>query len=352
MTASNTKLHKAGVFPYLGSEIGASNPDKVYRVYRPIEELEKALDSMKLVPLIWEHKFINDGEVEDVKMRGIIGENVHIDGVYLVGDVKIHSSFLQRMVEQGRNQLSPGYRATYEFKSGYHAGERYDVIQRNIQYNHVAQLGGDGRSGSEVAIDSGANVADLITLDSSIFNFSNKEEVMADENNINQKDGEVNNNTDENEVAFSPEQLEMLRELISNILNESQDEDKAEDEEKEEEVKDEEEEKQEDESLVEELKEEIEELKATQDSLRSRIIKDINERDNLAKQLAPVIGTFDSSMMSNADDVAQYAVKKLNIMCDSKEALPVIKGYIAGSNVKATQDSAPVKKGNVSHLWS
>src|SRR5512146_542332 len=47
-------ISKVGVFPYSGRSIGAENPDQIYRVYRPAEELGSAecIESFKLLPFV------------------------------------------------------------------------------------------------------------------------------------------------------------------------------------------------------------------------------------------------------------------------------------------------------------
>lgn len=51
-------LSKVGVFPYLGKQISSElEPDKIYQVYRPAEELlsEETISSFKLLPIVDDH---------------------------------------------------------------------------------------------------------------------------------------------------------------------------------------------------------------------------------------------------------------------------------------------------------
>ena len=61
-------ISKVGVYPYLGREIGAPEPDRVYKIYRPEEELSspETIASFKLVPLVDEHAMLGseDGGFE------------------------------------------------------------------------------------------------------------------------------------------------------------------------------------------------------------------------------------------------------------------------------------------------
>lgn len=57
-------ISKVGVFPYLGSQIDKSLiPDKIYQVYRPMEELNnpETINSFKLVPWTDEHEMLGKG---------------------------------------------------------------------------------------------------------------------------------------------------------------------------------------------------------------------------------------------------------------------------------------------------
>ena len=53
-------ISKVGVFEYLGSSIGAEDPDRIYKVYRPAEELssQDTIESFKLVPWIDDHEML------------------------------------------------------------------------------------------------------------------------------------------------------------------------------------------------------------------------------------------------------------------------------------------------------
>jgi uncharacterized protein len=56
-------LSKAGIYDYYGYEIGAPEPDKLYRVFRSPESLKKAVDLFKGKPIVNDHTMIGDGEL-------------------------------------------------------------------------------------------------------------------------------------------------------------------------------------------------------------------------------------------------------------------------------------------------
>lgn len=148
-------ISKVGVFPYLGREIKAPEPDRIYYVLRPAEELgsQETIDSFKLMPFIDEHEMLGIGatDAERKGIQGAIGEQVYFDGEYLRANIKIHSSSAISLIDSGKIQLSPGYRNSYDFTPGEYEGQRYDAVQRNIRANHLA-LVTEGRTGSDVAV--------------------------------------------------------------------------------------------------------------------------------------------------------------------------------------------------------
>jgi len=150
-------LSKVGIYDYSGAQIGAPAADasKIFRVYRPAEELGAAetVDSFKLVPFIDDHTMLGDGfkPAEDVGVEGVIGENVYFEGDTLYGNPKVYSKALAEKIKNGKTELSMGYRCRYDFTPGVWNGREYDVVQRDLRGNHVA-LVDEGRMGPEVAI--------------------------------------------------------------------------------------------------------------------------------------------------------------------------------------------------------
>jgi len=359
-------ISKVGVFPYLGSEIGAPEPDKVHMVYRPEEELSnpETLASFNLVPFIDDHEFLGvDGTPAEKKgVQGTTGESATFDYPYLKNNLRVYSNFLQNQIVQGKKELSPSYRCDYEFTSGVFDGQKYDAIQRNLRGNHLA-LVDKGRTGPDVA------VLDRypITNDSAEF--------IA--------------------MEFTPEQLEQLRALIREMLAEMS---AAADETKEEETQDQEdpvttEEKEAVEEVateaeaatelieaaaeaVEEAQTALEEVQAAAEEVKeaptadsvaklnkamaklnkvkvirakpapaldsATVIKQIAARDALAERLKKHVGVFDYQSMTSAHQVAKYGVKKLGIRAADGDELAVIEGYLQAAKPETVvTDSKP-----------
>lgn len=156
MEVRDNPISKVGVFDYLGSEIpGAEEPDRVYKVYRPAEELsrQETIDSFKLMPFIDEHEILGKSGMpaERKGMQGTLGEQIYFDAPYLRGNIKIHSSAAQSLIKAGKVELSPCYGCDWVKGDGTYEGQPYQYTQRNIMGNHLA-LVEEGRTGPDVAV--------------------------------------------------------------------------------------------------------------------------------------------------------------------------------------------------------
>lgn len=150
-------ISKVGVFDYLGSEIpGAPDPNKIYQVYRPAEELSRTetLESFKLIPFINNHTWLGaeGANPGDVGVDGIVGEKVYFDYPYLRANLRVFSDEMKQELESGRTQLSPAYKYDVEHAPGVFEGQPYQYVQRNLRCgNHLARVD-EGRTGPDVAV--------------------------------------------------------------------------------------------------------------------------------------------------------------------------------------------------------
>src|SRR5574344_1050327 len=147
-------ISKAGVFPYLGSEIaGAPEPNRIYNVFRPPEELEKAAETFKLLPIIDEHELLGESgtSTDDRPPAGFTGEKVTYEHPYLFAPLKITSPKLMAEIRGGKSELSPAYFTEYEPSEGVYEGQQYQYIQHIRAGNHLA-LVERGRTGADVAV--------------------------------------------------------------------------------------------------------------------------------------------------------------------------------------------------------
>lgn len=149
-------LSKVGIFPYLGKQIDDSlEPNKIYRVYRPAEELlnEETIKSFNLVPLINDHEMLGKDykPAEEKGVDGVIYNPRAAHGDMLIGNIKIYSEKMMDDIKDGKKELSMGYTCIYDITPGEWDGQPFDVIQRNLRGNHVA-LVDRGRMGSDVRV--------------------------------------------------------------------------------------------------------------------------------------------------------------------------------------------------------
>ncbi len=329
----NNPISKAGVFEYRGAQIpGSPNPDKLYRVLRPEEELssQEAIDSFKLLPWIDNHVMLGDGAglmpAEKKGVQGVIGQDVHFEDGTLYGNLKVFSNALADLIEAGKRELSCGYRCTYDWTPGVWNGQPYDAVQRNIRGNHIA-LVKNGRMGPDVAVLDHSDTDRFVFTCDSTFEVNNMEEMT---------------NTDAVEGAAGGSSLEELRAQFADFLpkldgllqiaaamksalgeggeaaasaeggeNEAEDVEgsvaaAAEGAEREEtasenaEAKDNEEKDKEKAPAMDEA------------AIARAVSTRIAARDKIAGRLAKHIGTFDCSAMDE-QEVAAYGVRKLGI---------------------------------------
>jgi hypothetical protein len=313
-------LSLVGVFPYSGRMIGAENPDQLYNVYRPTEELsdDECVNSFKLLPFVDEHHMIGDGAMAAEKkgVHGVIGEDVYFEDGTLFGNIKVFSESLANLIESGKKELSCGYRCEYEFASGAFNGVKYDAIQRNIRGNHLA-LVEEGRMGSTVAV-----------LDSMVFTFDTKEIFQMEENEVKKV---------EDAEAVTLESLAAQVAEIMSFVQKLKPLEEAEHGAIDEEIKTED---------AEEVEAKDEAPKAEgmdAASVKREVIKEIAQRDSLYSKLSGVVGTFDHSEMG-LNEVAVYGVKKLGIECAKGSEVATISGYLAGVSKAPTVAAMDSKK--------
>lgn len=150
---------KSGILEYLGSELlpegedtvdGVEvDPDKIYKVFIPEDELRKGADSFKLLPITNDHTWLgNEGEDAKDYQEGTIGENVYVeDGMLYAPLVFTGDEIIKDITEEGKEELSSSYYNRFEKANN----KEYDFIARDIKGNHLA-LVDKGRCGSEVRV--------------------------------------------------------------------------------------------------------------------------------------------------------------------------------------------------------
>ncbi|MEE9374569.1 MAG: DUF2213 domain-containing protein, partial [Saprospiraceae bacterium] len=83
---------------------------------------------------------------------GSVGETIKKDGDFLMTSFTINDDDTIKKIDQGKKQLSPGYKVNLDMTPGTWNGQRYDAIQRNRQYNHLAIVD-NARGGPELQLN-------------------------------------------------------------------------------------------------------------------------------------------------------------------------------------------------------
>ncbi|WP_286898876.1 DUF2213 domain-containing protein [Achromobacter sp. UBA2119] len=395
-------ITKVGVFPYLGREIGAPDPDRIYMVYRPQEELEKpeTIASANLVPWIDEHEFLGkDGTPAEKKgVQGTTGETARFEYPYLRNSIRAYSDFMKNLIDRGKVELSPSYRCRYEFSEGVFDGMQYDAIQRDIRFNHLASVK-EGRTGPDVAVQ------DCLTITYDSAEFINMEitpemeqalralieKILAEQaaavSDNDPKKEAVTDAEVPNPAAVTPAEKDAVEETAASAEQATSAVETAT-------------------AAIEEVTAALEEVEAAAEAVKAAptadsrkaldaalaklgaannkiaaraadsqvmgmigtlrteikandaaaVIKQIADRDALVKRVTPFIGAFDSALLVSADHVAKYAVKKLGLKAQDGAELAVLQGYLQAAKSDAEKivgDSKTVRaEDTAAKLWS
>jgi len=385
LIVKDNPITKSGVFDYMGYEIGLTledpNYNKIVKVYRSDEEIQKAIDSFKLKPFVNEHSWLGkDGlSVEQKGVLGTTGENPYFQSPYLKSTLTIYSEDTQELINDGKVELSAGYSCRYVPESGVYDGQAYEFKQVELYCNHLA-LVDTGRSGADVSVldtaknlnikDNNMTLEELLKLIAELSSEDkaklkealatdeevqdNEEEVLDEETEDNEEEVAKDEETEDSEEAT--EVAELVEEAQELILDENM--------QKAEEVlevatqKAEELELKANDSLnkrLRSLKKAIAMDKKTRSFNKKAFLKEIAKRDNLAKGLTPLIGSFDHSAMT-LKDVAVYGAKKLDLVCTQDTAIAVVEAVlrVKQKDVKAMDTIAkkPITSNDVKFkLW-
>lgn len=169
-----SNITKEQVAPYLGSEIPdyerlGLKPDTIYKVYRPAEELKKAVTSSNGIPIQLDHHAdFADAPAKETRV-GSTGTDGIFNAPYLQNSLHIQDAdAIKRINDGSMRELSLGYRYTPEKKSGVFNGEPYDLIMRDISCNHLA-LVEEGRAGHDVVVkDSKSTLNEVQNMDDKV----------------------------------------------------------------------------------------------------------------------------------------------------------------------------------------
>ena len=159
LRVKDVPISRTGVFPYLDGKgsikMEAKLPDDLLS--------DLTVDSANGKPITDDHPSEPVTAKNTNKyMRGITADNAHVDGDKIKVDMLITDNSLIDEVkdaENGKQELSIGFKTDLVPVAGEFKGMHYDAMQRNIQINHVAVVK-HGRAGVRLTDDSAEMVQD------------------------------------------------------------------------------------------------------------------------------------------------------------------------------------------------
>jgi uncharacterized protein len=178
MQVKTANISKEQIRPYKGSEIPGSealalDPDKIYQMFCPGEELEKAAPTFNGVQLLRKHVPVDS---EDHKMWDIVGttgSDARYEAPYLKNSLFVWTDKAIDLIESNKQrELSCGYHYTPDMTEGMFNGSPFDGIMRDIKGNHVAIVS-EGRAGHDVLIGDSKEEIQWSIIESAILELSN-----------------------------------------------------------------------------------------------------------------------------------------------------------------------------------
>jgi 8-oxo-dGTP pyrophosphatase MutT (NUDIX family) len=155
-----SNLTMAAVNPYLGSEVpGAEelglDPNRIYQLFRPPEELEKAVSTFNSLPVLSVHCPVFSSDYAEQAQKYVIG-TTGTDAVweepYIKNSLSIWDGEAVRLIESGeKQQISSGYHYIPILEPGIYKNQKYDIKMVDIRANHCAIVV-EGRAGKTVVV--------------------------------------------------------------------------------------------------------------------------------------------------------------------------------------------------------
>ena len=294
---ANCIITSAGVFEYLGREIPnyqslGLDANQIYKLYRPADEIDKAKNTFKDMPLLDTHLVVYADDIPKSNVIGTLSSDINFDGKDLTCSIVLWDKEAVAQIEaQGKKGLSAGYRYTPVMKSGVHEGQTYDIIMTELFANHVAQ------------VENPRNPSSIINDEKIVL--KGAKQVSKKKIALDQETGEV---SDFDKIIDMLQENPELKEKLLKFLT------PAEDEEKEEEYKDK--------KAKDEEKEEKDDKKTAMDSaslqllIKNEINKQMREYNEAVELCEKHIGVINRTAFDSADALYSKVLKDNKIAFD------------------------------------
>lgn len=152
----SSHITKEQVVKYYGREIPGwqalkLDPERLYNVYRPADEIEKSTTTFNGLPLLLTHHIESADEPQKEYRVGSVSAPVW-NAPYLDAELHITDKAAIDAVENGEfKEISAAYLYEPVLERGTFDGTDYEIVMRNIRGNHVA-LVREGRAGPDVVV--------------------------------------------------------------------------------------------------------------------------------------------------------------------------------------------------------
>lgn len=152
-----TPICMAAVNPYRGDEIPrwdelGLDPQRVYQMLRPPEEIKKAAATSNNIQLLDDHVGVDVNNPQKDIVAGSTGTDAEFDGERLWNSLVVWTAdSIKRIEDESKRELSPSYYYDAVMEPGSWEGVAYDGRMTNIVFNHVA-LVEQGRQGPDVVV--------------------------------------------------------------------------------------------------------------------------------------------------------------------------------------------------------
>ncbi len=138
---------KEGVMVYLLAD------GSILREFTPKEVLSDSAgrESLRLRPVTNNHpsELFVDSFNASFRQIGMTGEQIEMADEFLMANLVITDDITVEAVENGKDELSPGYEAEIFFEQGEFNGQQFDAIQVSRRYNHLAVVD-NARGGMDI----------------------------------------------------------------------------------------------------------------------------------------------------------------------------------------------------------
>ena len=346
-TIKGNPITHDGVAMYSGKAIDPDgefglDPNRLYPVYRPFEELLKACESFNGKPLTNNHEMIGTAEgltkPDDKNIGGTI-YNVRADDSrkgFIIADMTIYGDELQNLIKSGKVELSLGYWCKYRREVGTNNGVRYEFVQYDLEGNHIA-LVDCGRMGSGVRVFDGKT----LTFDSMEITEMKKQAGTLDADELRKEIANLLKSASDDALAKCKD---ILAPAEPKKDGKDDDEPKKDGKDDDDPTKmgegdadgGDEPKKQDGEDNGDEPKKDEPKKQDAQDAAPSMkdVLREMSRREKLYAAVLPHTGAFDHDEMTTRE-VAKYAAEKLGVaVCDGAE-VEIVEAHLAGLGANA-----------------